>query len=50
MKYPSKLPVLKELGGYLPGADHLIPVEFTLERFKEYGDYIKRYLPYWRRC
>jgi len=30
----------------LPGADHLIPVEFTLEKFKEYADYIKRYLPY----
>jgi hypothetical protein len=42
----SKVPVLKELGGYLPGADHLVPVEFTLERYKEYADYIKRYLPY----
>jgi uroporphyrinogen decarboxylase len=42
----SKVPVLKEIGGYLPGADHLIPVEFTLERFKEYADYIKRYLLY----
>lgn len=42
----SKVPVLKEMGGYLPGADHLIPSEFTLERFKEYADYIKKFLPY----
>jgi len=31
----SKVPVLKEVGGYMSGADHLIPVEVTLERFKE---------------
>jgi len=43
----SKLPVLKEIGGYLPGADHVIPVEMTLEKFKEYAEYIKRLLPYW---
>jgi uroporphyrinogen decarboxylase len=40
----SKLPALKEMGGYVPGADHLIPVEMTLTRFKEYAEYIKRYL------
>jgi len=39
-----KVPVLKELGGYIPGADHLIHVEFTFEKFKEYADYIKKYL------
>jgi uroporphyrinogen decarboxylase len=42
----SKVPALKELGGCIPGADHVIPVEITLERFKEYADYIKRLLPY----
>jgi len=42
----SKVPVLKEMGGYVPGADHLIPVEFTLERFKEYAEYIRKLLPF----
>ena len=37
----SKVPELKENGGYIPGADHLIHVEFTLERFTEYANYIK---------
>lgn len=41
-----KVPVLKEIGGYIPGADHLIPVEFTLERFKQYAEYIKKFLPF----
>ena len=40
----AKVPPLKELGGYMPGADHLIPVEMTLARFREYGNYIRRYL------
>ncbi|MEM2941915.1 MAG: hypothetical protein QXT81_00610, partial [Candidatus Bathyarchaeia archaeon] len=42
----SKVPVLKDEGGYIPGADHLISLEFTLERFIEYSTYIKRLLPY----
>lgn len=42
----SKLPVLKELGGYIPSADHVIPVEFTLETFKEYAEYMKKLLPF----
>jgi hypothetical protein len=42
----SKVPVLKEMGGYIPGADHLIPVEFTLDKFREYADYVKKLLPY----
>ncbi len=37
----SKLPALKELGGYAPGADHLIPVEMSLTRFREYAEFIK---------
>jgi len=40
----SKVPVLKELGGYIPGLDHLVPVEFTFEKFKEYCEYLKKYL------
>jgi hypothetical protein len=42
----SKVPVLKEMGGYIPGADHVIPVEMTLEKFKEYAEYIKPLLSY----
>jgi len=42
----AKVPILKEMGGYIPSADHLIPVEFSLERFREYADYIKGLLPY----
>jgi len=40
----SKVPVLKELGGYIPGLDHLVPVEFAFEKFKEYCEYLKKYL------
>jgi len=42
----SKVPVMKELGGYIPGVDHLVHVEFTYRRFKEYADYLKKHLPY----
>ena len=42
----SKVPILKELGGYIPGIDHLIPAEFTYQKFKEYSDYLKKYLSY----
>jgi len=42
----SKVPTLKEMGGYIPGSDHLIHVEFTFEKFKEYADYIKSQLAY----
>ena len=42
----SKLPLLKEMGGYIPSADHLIHVEFSLENFKEYANYVQKLLPY----
>ncbi|MEM2939704.1 MAG: hypothetical protein QXU95_05480, partial [Candidatus Bathyarchaeia archaeon] len=42
----SKVPILKELGGYIPGLDHTVPVEITFDKFKEYGEYIKRHLYY----
>jgi len=41
-----KVPTLKEMGGYIPGSDHLIHVEFTFKKFKEYADYIKSKLAY----
>jgi uroporphyrinogen decarboxylase len=40
----AKLPMMKETGGYLAGLDHDVPVSFTLERFKEYADYLKKQL------
>jgi uroporphyrinogen decarboxylase len=42
----SKLPVLKETSGYIPGADHLIGIEFTYDKFKEYAAYVKTQLEY----
>jgi len=36
-----KLPFMKETGGYVAGLDHLVHVEFTLEKFREYADYLK---------
>jgi len=42
----SKVPLLKEVGGYIPGVDHLVHVEFTLQKFQEYAEYLKKYLPY----
>jgi len=42
----SKVSVLKEMGGYIPGVDHIIHPEFTLEKFREYADYIRGLLPY----
>ena len=40
----QKVPPLKEMGGYIPGADHLIHGEFTLKAFTEYVEYIKKLL------
>jgi len=35
---------MKETGGYIAGLDHLVHVEFTLEKFKQYPDYLKKKL------
>jgi len=40
----SKLPLMKETGGYLAGLDHDVPVTFTLERFREYANYLTNQL------
>jgi hypothetical protein len=40
----SKLPLMKETGGYVAGLDHLVHVEFTLDRFREYAAYLKQKL------
>ena len=40
----SKLPLMKQTGGYIAGLDHLVHVEFTLDKFKEYANYLRRRL------
>jgi len=42
----SKVPILKELGGYIPSVDHLVHVEFSFQKFKEYAEYLKKHLIY----
>jgi uroporphyrinogen decarboxylase len=42
----SKIPILKEMGGYIPSLDHDIPPDFTLDRYREYAEYMKKQLPY----
>lgn len=42
----SKVPALRGVGGYIPGVDHLVHVEFTLQKFQEYAEYLKKYLRY----
>jgi len=37
----SKLEIMKETGGYIAGLDHDVPIDFTLQRFQEYADYLK---------
>ena len=37
----TKVPALKKMGGYFPGVDHLVHVEFSLQRFREYAEYMK---------
>jgi hypothetical protein len=42
----SKVPVLKELGGYFPSIDHMPSADTSLEKFLEYADYMKKQLQY----
>jgi len=42
----SKLLFMKESGGYIAGLDHVVPIDISLERFKEYADYLKKQLVY----
>jgi len=42
----SKVPKLKAMGGYIPSVDHLVHVEFTFKKFKEYAEYMKSQLAY----
>ena len=40
----SKLPYLKEAGGYIPTIDHVIPPDIPLENFRYDSDCIKKFL------
>jgi len=40
----SKVPILKESGGYIPCADHAILPTTPLKTFREYVEYLKKYL------
>ena len=40
----SKVPALKESGGYVPGLDHLVPPNIPLKNFKYYAEYLSQYL------
>lgn len=40
----TKVSAATKDGGYMPGLDHEIPANCSYKRFKEYADYIKKYL------
>lgn len=42
----QKVPILKELGGYIPGLDHSIPPNVSLKDFTFYANYVKSLLDY----
>ncbi|MEM2122324.1 MAG: uroporphyrinogen decarboxylase family protein [Candidatus Bathyarchaeia archaeon] len=37
----SKVPVMKESGGYIAGLDHVVPLDMSYSRFVEYAEYLK---------
>jgi len=37
----AKIPPLKETSGYIPGLDHVTPLDLSYQKFVEYADYIK---------
>lgn len=38
----SKIPYMRESGGYIVGIDHLVPPEITLKNYTEYANYLKK--------
>jgi uroporphyrinogen decarboxylase len=42
----KKVGLAEDLGGYCPGLDHLVHVEFTYETFQEYAAYMRERLGY----
>ncbi|MGC8850429.1 MAG: uroporphyrinogen decarboxylase family protein, partial [Candidatus Bathyarchaeia archaeon] len=37
----SKVPAMKKSGGYIPGLDHVVPLDISYKRFLEYAEYLK---------
>jgi len=42
----SKVPILKEMGGYIPGLDHDVPTNIPLDKYREYAKVMKENLAY----
>jgi len=40
----SKLPYLKDGGGYIPGVDHLVPPDISFQNFRYYSQLLKKHL------
>ena len=40
----SKLPYLREAGGFIPTVDHAVPPDVPLENFRYYSEYIRKFL------
>jgi hypothetical protein len=40
----SKLPYLREAGGFIPTVDHVLSPDIPLENFRYYSEYIKKFL------
>lgn len=40
----SKLTVMKQIGGYIPGLDHTVPLDMSYDKFREYADYLNKNL------
>jgi len=38
----SKISILREMGGYCAGVDHVVPSDVSLEKFMEYADYLRK--------
>jgi hypothetical protein len=37
----SKVPFMRESGGYIAGLDHVVPLDMSYRRFIEYAEYLK---------
>jgi hypothetical protein len=42
----AKVPILKEMGGCIPGLDHDVPATVALDKYEEYAEMMKGYLSY----
>ena len=40
----TKIPYLKEQGGYIPSLDHLVPPDVAYQDYRYYLNFIKKFL------